>query len=60
MSGQIEAFCKNKGIPVVGKIGFDEMVVRAMVEGKTIMEYPSGPTKEAMQTIWDVLRTLTR
>ena len=57
MSGQIEEFCRETGTPVIGKIGFDEMVVSAMVEGKTIMEYPDGPTKETIQKIWDVLKT---
>ncbi|MDH5186016.1 MAG: 4Fe-4S binding protein [candidate division WOR-3 bacterium] len=53
MTGKIERYCKDNNIDLVGKIPFDESVVRAMVEGKTIIEYPDGKVKEEVINIWN-------
>jgi len=53
---KIEVYCKNNGVPLIGKIGFDEAVVKAMVKGKTIIEYPEGKTKGEISRIWDKLQ----
>jgi MinD superfamily P-loop ATPase len=40
--GKIKEYCNNKGIDVVGKIPYDEIVTKAMIEGKNIIEYTSN------------------
>ncbi|MGD9014859.1 MAG: (4Fe-4S)-binding protein, partial [Candidatus Omnitrophota bacterium] len=52
MTSQIEQYCKNQNIELVGKIGFDELIVKAMVEAKTIIEYPDGKSKKEISAIW--------
>jgi MinD superfamily P-loop ATPase len=52
MTDKIEEYCKDRSIQVLGKIGFDEAVVRAMVEGKTIVEYGNGKIKKSIVDIW--------
>ena len=39
ITGRIEEYFKRRSIDVVGKIAFEEAVVHAMVEGKTIVEF---------------------
>lgn len=39
MSAQIEHYCQEQGLNIQAKIPFDPLVVEAMVEGKTILEY---------------------
>jgi len=39
MSERIERHFKEKGVDIAGKIGFNPQVVRAMVQGKNIVEY---------------------
>ena len=56
MSEKIEAYCNNKNIQLIGKIGFDKTVVKAMVEGKTIIEYSDGKTKEEIKEIWKKIK----
>jgi MinD superfamily P-loop ATPase len=56
MSGRIEAYCRDNGIPVIGKIMFDKTVVESMVDGKTIMEYKDTPVKDALRRIWERLQ----
>jgi len=58
MTEKIERYCRDNNIPLMGKIGFDESVVKAMVEGKTIIEYPDGKTKEETKKIWDSLLSI--
>ncbi|MBF0252438.1 MAG: ATP-binding protein [Candidatus Omnitrophica bacterium] len=52
MSGEIEKYCLLNNVEVAGKIGFDKNVVKAMVEGKTIIEYAEGKTTDTIKQIW--------
>jgi len=49
MTDNIEAFCEDKGINVIGKIPFDPRVVEAMVHCQSIVEY--APESEVSQVI---------
>ncbi len=51
---KIEAYCNLHNIEVLGKIPFDPKVTKAMVDGKTIIEYaPGGNAAKAIEAIWD-------
>jgi MinD superfamily P-loop ATPase len=52
MTDKIEKYCRNRGIQILGRIGFDESVVHAMVEGKTIVEYRNGKIKKSIEELW--------
>ncbi|MFA4989380.1 MAG: ATP-binding protein [Candidatus Omnitrophota bacterium] len=56
MSGKIEKYCVKNEISLIGKVRFDKIVVEAMVEGKTIMEYKDTPVKDEINEIWDKLQ----
>jgi len=53
---KIENFCHGQSIPVVGRIPFDETVVKALVERKIIIEYARSPAGKEIRKIWDELR----
>jgi len=53
---KIEAFCRERDVPVVGKIAFDKAVVEALVEGKTIVEYAACLAADEVKNIWERLR----
>lgn len=55
MTERIEKYCQENGIEFSGKIPFDESVVKAMVQGKTVIEYNNGPASEEIRQIWDRL-----
>jgi len=55
MTDHIEQFCKDKGITLIGKIGFDKAIVESMVAGKTIVEHCGGRIKEEIVKIWKEL-----
>ena len=56
MTEKIEKYCKDNNVEMLGKIGFDKSIVNAMVDGKTIIEYPGGRAKEEIGNIWNELR----
>ncbi|MFH1505297.1 MAG: P-loop NTPase [Candidatus Omnitrophota bacterium] len=53
---QIEEYCHKEKVPFIGKIGFDKIVVKAMVQGKTLIEYSQGKTTRQVRKIWNRLR----
>ena len=53
---KIEDYCGKNDIPLIGKIPFDESVVKAVVEGKTIIEYVDGKAKEEIVKIWNTFQ----
>jgi MinD superfamily P-loop ATPase len=55
MSEQIENYCIENNVELSGKIGFDENIVKAMVVGKTIIEYSDGKTTDLIKGIWEKL-----
>lgn len=55
MTGKIEKFCREQDVPVIGKIPFDKTVVKALVEGKTIVEYAQCAAADEIRKIWEEL-----
>jgi len=45
-------------VPFIGKIGFDKTIVKAMVEGKTIIEYSEGKSSKQIKEIWNKLKVV--
>ena len=55
----IEQMARDGGVPVVGRVPFDAAFTRAMVQGKTLLEYDgAGPAGEHLRQVWTaILRT---
>lgn len=51
-AGSIEAFCRELGIEVVGRIPFDTTVTQAMVEGMPVTAYGDGPVVQELRRVW--------
>ncbi|MCI1930322.1 MAG: 4Fe-4S binding protein [Clostridia bacterium] len=50
---EIEKYCKDINVPVIGKIPFDETVVKAVNSCKSIACYPDSPAGKAIKSIWN-------
>ena len=54
MSMEIEKFCQNRGLTFLGRIPFDPIFTKAMVQGQTIYEYNSDSNAGlAVRQIWE-------
>ena len=56
MTQSIEEFCRRQDVPVIGKIVFDKTVVKALVAGKTIVEYAGCAAGDEVRKIWEDLQ----
>ena len=55
---KILSFCKENSIEVAGRIPFNPKVTKAMVNGKTIIEYaPESNVAEEIENIWKRCKT---
>jgi MinD superfamily P-loop ATPase len=52
---QIEIIAADREVPVIAKIPFDQNVTKALMAGKTVIEYGKGPAFEVMKHIWNLL-----
>jgi MinD superfamily P-loop ATPase len=51
---EIEAYCEQRGVPVVGQLPFDVVVTQAMVQGQAVTAYsPDSPISEALRAVWE-------
>lgn len=48
---EIEKYCINKGIEVIGKIPFDEEIIKSISKGIPPVLYSSGPAVQALKDI---------
>jgi len=50
----IEGFVKEKNIPIVGKVPFDNSFTKSMVQGKTIFEYDQNcELSKTIEQLWN-------
>ena len=54
----IQAFCRERGIKVVGHIPFDTVVTQAMVQGLPVTAYGDGSVGQALRRVWKQVLTV--
>jgi MinD superfamily P-loop ATPase len=59
-SGQIERWCREQSIPVVGKIPFDLAVPESVVRGIPLLEHTTNSAAEDVRRMWSLLSGLIR
>jgi len=53
---EIAAFCAGRGVALVGRIPYDDVVTEAMVRGRPVTDYTDGPVTEALRSVWEQVR----
>ena len=54
-SHRIEAYCRDRGIKLAGRIPFDNAVTEAMAQGVPVVEYANGEICRGIERIWQEL-----
>jgi MinD superfamily P-loop ATPase len=55
----IEAYAVQKGLTMVGKVPFDPVFTKAMVQGQTVMEYnKDSEGAHAVETVWEKVQNV--
>ncbi|MBU0762014.1 MAG: 4Fe-4S binding protein [Candidatus Altiarchaeota archaeon] len=52
---EIEKFCLDEGVEVVGKIPYDLSFTKAQIQGKTIIEYENASVSKEIKQVWDAV-----
>ncbi|MGF7184291.1 MinD superfamily P-loop ATPase [Desulfitispora alkaliphila] len=55
---QIEGYCKERDIPIVGKIGYDDTVLKSINELKPIIYYEQSEANKAIRKMWTTIKNL--
>jgi len=55
---QIASYCKNNGSKIIGRLPYEPKVVEALVNRKTVMEYPCNEVQGIVRQMWEKLKTL--
>jgi len=48
----VESYCREGRLKLAGKIPYDNVVTKAMVQGKTVVEYSSGVVAKEIEKLW--------
>jgi MinD superfamily P-loop ATPase len=60
-TSEIEKFCGEDGIPLLGRIPYDPAVTRSMSKGLPVNAFdPSAPASIAISRIWEAISSLIR
>jgi len=59
-TADVERFCMENKIPVVGRIPYDLNVSKAMIKLETVIEFPSGEVTKAVEEIWKKLMEMSK
>jgi MinD superfamily P-loop ATPase len=54
---EIERYCSQRGIELVGKLPFDEAFVEAISKGVPVVEYSKGSIRNEIERIWETIAT---
>lgn len=52
LTAQVEEFCRQRRLKLLGRIPYDIVVTKAMVQGKTVVEYSSGLVAKELERLW--------
>ena len=57
---RIVAYCEKNGSGIIGKIPYEPKVVEALVNRKTVMEYPCNGVETIIQQMWEQIETVLK
>jgi len=58
IAGRIRMMCADLGFPIVGELSYDTAVVRAQVEGKSILERGGSVVADQIREMWKILQSM--
>ncbi len=56
-SNQIVSYCERNGSAIIGEIPYESKVVEALVNRKTVMEYPCNEVQEIIKQMWKKVKS---
>jgi len=57
---RIRDYCRKNGLEIAGEIPYDPVVTKAMVAGKSVVEFDNGSVSANIKEIWEKVETKLR
>lgn len=57
---EIEEFCRARGVPVLGKLPYDDVATEAMIKEQTVVEYSDSELSKRLKEIWEKVESSLR
>jgi len=57
ISREIEIYCRQQDIELIGKLPFDEIFVEAISKGVPVIEYSKGSIRNEIERMWETIAT---
>jgi MinD superfamily P-loop ATPase len=55
---QIESSCLNQGVKVAGKISYDDVITKSIIEGIPVVEYSDGKVARQIERMWGTISAI--
>jgi MinD superfamily P-loop ATPase len=52
LTARVENLCRERDLRLAGKVPYDAVVTKAMVQGRTVVEYSTGGVAREIEKIW--------
>ena len=59
-TAQIASYCEKNGSRLVGQIPYEPKVVEALVNRKTVMDYPCNGVQEIVHRMWEEIKSILK
>ncbi len=56
-TSEIEKICQKRGFPVLGKLPYDDVATKAMINQQTLMEYSNSDLSQKVEKIWNKIES---
>lgn len=60
ITADIENYCNGHGIEMVGKVPYDDMILKSINELKPITDYPLSAANKVIRAMWDQISSYVR
>jgi MinD superfamily P-loop ATPase len=57
---KIASYCENNGSRIIGKIPYEPKVIEALVNQKTVMDYPCNEVQRILLKMWQGIEMTLR
>lgn len=58
VTSELERWCGEQGIPVIGRVPYDQAMTDAQVRGVSLIEHAPGEAATAIRSVWDRLSAM--
>lgn len=56
-TSEIEKICQKRGVPIIGKLPYEDVATKAMINQQTLIEYSNSDLSQNIEKIWNKIES---